>query len=202
MLSCVILSTLITYLNFSSILCVSVQSIMLLSGIFLIIFHPQFRFQIDKFLLIGAILALIGGIVLQFSFIPGLVLFLFAYSSYLIYFKLGSPWFSSKLFLLFNLAIGLSVLIIIVTKVDIVLSLAITFFVGVLVALASQAMSKAIYTKSKSYYLVAVGAWLIFVHDGLIGLNTFAFKIPHSHSIIVLFYGLGQYLIINNTKSS
>jgi uncharacterized membrane protein YhhN len=200
MLLSILVSTIITYQENTpdvNIVCYLSEALTMLCGICLIISNKYFLIKEDMFLLLGAIMSLLGGFILPFSFILGLVIFLLAYASYLVYFKLGTPWFSSKLFLLFNLSIALTILAIIVIKVDLVLALAITLFVGVITVMVSQSMSKALIIKSKHYPLVVLGAWLIFIHDGIIGLDTFAFKIPNSSWIVIVLYGIGQYFITN-----
>ncbi len=51
-------------------------------------------------------------------------------------------------------------------------------------------------TSSASFQLVAIGAILFALSDGLIAMNKFAFEIPFERILIMSFYMTAQYLIV------
>ena len=157
--------------------------------------YPRWRIYV-----IAALVFSWGGDVFLISsdwFIPGLVSFLIAHIFYIIaYQKTGAATGELRPLDIIKFVIYGAVLIWVIYPGLGDLLIPVLIYALVLLAMGVWAHKRRGETSSGSFQLVAIGAILFVLSDGLIAINKFAFEIPAERILIMSIYMTAQYLIV------
>jgi uncharacterized membrane protein YhhN len=169
--------------------------------ILIIIFILNFRNTFNKLsalVLAGLFFSWAGDIVLDFSFIPGLVCFLLAQVMYLIAFFLTpgeNVIFHSKYFLLIPVILYGTGLVYYLYNDLGDMKLPVIIYAFVILTMLAAAINRFKKVNKISYWLVLAGAILFVISDSVIAVNKFSQPIKASSLIIMSTYITAQFLI-------
>jgi len=159
---------------------------------------PRYRWSI----IIGLIFSMAGDTFLMLPrdyFIQGLASFLLAQCIYLFAFTTDSRFASKPLpFFIFG-AVGMIVVLSIWSGIPPALRLPVLIYAGMLLTMASQAVSRALHLKTPLAYAAAIGAILFILSDSLLALRKFGYTIPYSRLLVLGPYFAAQWLISIST---
>ncbi|MGB5290760.1 MAG: lysoplasmalogenase [Lysobacterales bacterium] len=157
--------------------------------------YPRWRFYV----MAALVFSWAGDVFLISSewFIAGLVSFLIAHIFYIIaYQKTGAATGELKtLDVVKFVAYGVVLIWVIYPGLDDLL-IPVLIYALVLLAMGVWAHKRRGATSSDSFQLVAIGAILFALSDGLIAINKFAFEVPFERILIMSIYMTAQYLIV------
>ncbi len=157
--------------------------------------YPRWRFYV----MAALVFSWAGDVFLISSewFIAGLVSFLIAHIFYIIaYQKTGAATGELKtLDVVKFVAYGVVLIWVIYPGLDDLL-IPVLIYALVLLAMGVWAHKRRGATSSASFQLVAIGAILFALSDGLIAINKFAFEVPFERILIMSIYMTAQYLIV------
>lgn len=156
----------------------------------------------NQFVLAAIIFSLFGDVFLMFEgyFIQGLAAFLVAHIFYILAFRPESSRFFSKkeLFLPAVLVIiyGAILLGIVLPSVDSALKIPIVVYSLTILTMLLMALHRFGNVKTDSFWFVAIGATLFVLSDSMIAVSKFVTDFSFAGLLIMLTYGIGQYLIV------
>ncbi|MCX6330981.1 MAG: lysoplasmalogenase [Bacteroidia bacterium] len=165
--------------------------------IFIINFRNTFN-KLSALILAGLFFSWAGDIVLDFSFIPGLVCFLLAQVMYLIVFFLTpgeNIIFHSKYFLLIPVVLYGTGLVYYLYDDLGDMKLPVIIYAFVILTMLAAAINRLKKVNKISYWLVLAGAILFVISDSVIAVNKFSQPIKVSSLIIMTTYITAQFLI-------
>lgn len=153
----------------------------------------------DALLLAALALSLAGDVFLMLSgyFIPGLVAFLLAHLAYIALFRLGLPWFPSRLALAATLGLGVAMYSILwLGGLPAGLRAPVAAYVLVIALMAAQAIGRAGMHRDSAALAVALGAGFFMLSDSLLATNKFVSPVPMSQVWVLGTYYTAQVLIV------
>jgi len=167
--------------------------------IIFIINREKDHMLLNSLMMAGLFFSWAGDVVLQFSFVPGLILFLLAHIMYLSVFFLTpgkSVIFSSRKYLLIPVFLyGAGLLFFLYNDLGDMKIPVIVYSIIILTMMAG-AINRMSKVNLCSFRLVLAGAILFLISDSCIAVNKFSLQIPSSTLVIMSTYLLAQYLII------
>jgi uncharacterized membrane protein YhhN len=157
------------------------------------------RHKINGFILAALIFSWAGDVILDFSFVPGLLCFLLAHVMYAIVFykTCGNNIFSLKrMFILLPLFLyGTGLICLLYGHLD-GMRMPVIFYSIVILTMLAGAINRRERVNSLSFYLVFAGAFLFVISDSLIAVNKFGYPFSFSGIAIMTTYIAAQYLIV------
>lgn len=156
----------------------------------------------SQFILAAIIFSLLGDVFLMFEgyFIQGLASFLMAHIFYILAFRTEADRFFSKKELLVPtlgvLIYGMILLYIVLPNVDSALKLPITVYALTILTMLLMVLYRHKMVPDESFRWVIGGALLFVISDSMIAISKFVSSFPLSGVLIMLTYGIGQYLIV------
>ncbi len=165
--------------------------------IFIINLKP-FAIRLNILMLAGLLFSWAGDIILQFSFVPGLVFFLMAHVMYLVAFFLTpgkNVIFTSRFYLLIPLLLYGAVLVYFLYNDLGDMRLPVLIYAIVILTMLAGAINRLKKVNRISYYFVLTGAVLFVLSDSAIAVNKFSWDFDYSGVVIMSTYIVAQYLI-------
>jgi uncharacterized membrane protein YhhN len=157
------------------------------------------RHKINGFILAALFFSWAGDVILDFSFIPGLLCFLLAHVMYAIaFFKTcGNNIFSVKrMFILLPLILyGTGLIFLLYSHLD-GMRLPVIIYSIVILTMLAAAINRYEKVNSLSFILVFAGAILFVISDSLIAVNKFGYPFRFSGVAIMITYITAQFLIV------
>ena len=156
----------------------------------------------NQFVLAAIVFSLLGDVFLMFEgyFIQGLGAFLVAHVFYILAFRPeASRFFSKKALLLPALLViiyGAILLGIVLPNVGSALKLPITVYSLTILTMLLMTLHRFGQVPSDSFWYVIIGATLFVLSDSMIAVSRFVTPFPLAGLLIMLTYGIGQYLIV------
>ena len=156
----------------------------------------------NQFVLAAIVFSLLGDVFLMFEgyFIQGLGAFLVAHVFYILAFRPeASRFFSKKALLLPALLViiyGAILLGIVLPNVGSALKLPITVYSLTILTMVLMTLHRFGQVPSDSFWYVIIGATLFVLSDSMIAVSRFVTPFPLAGLLIMLTYGIGQYLIV------
>ncbi|MBK9374153.1 MAG: lysoplasmalogenase [Holophagales bacterium] len=153
----------------------------------------------------GLFFSLLGDVFLMLPsdrFRSGLSSFLLAHACYVFAFLTDSPPAAPAMPFLFCFAIGCAVLALLWRGIPAHLRPAVVVYVALLLAMASQAASRAVHLQTAPAVHAFVGATLFVLSDGLLAWNRFRRPVPAAQALIHGTYFPAQWLIAISTYAA
>lgn len=154
--------------------------------------------RINMLVLFGLILSWAGDMVLQFTFVPGLILFLLAQLMYLVAFFMTpgkSTIFAKRIWLLIPVLIyGAGLCLYLYGDLG-DMRLPVIVYAVVILLMLTGALNRFEKVNIHSYRLVLAGAVLFVLSDSAIAVNRFTWDFDYSGFVIMSTYIVAQYLI-------
>lgn len=156
----------------------------------LALYAPKSRYK--WVLVTGLVFCMIGDYTLQW-FIIGLTSFLIGHLFYIGAFRsvraAPAPKLAARLLLLYGIVMMLSFASVLLTRGDLVLTLAVCAYITVIVTMGQQAFR----TRQP---LIITGAMLFIVSDSVLAVNRFITALPFAHELIMLTYYSAQFFLM------
>lgn len=174
----------------------------LIIPVLMIIFLINFRHNLTKLnalILSGLLFSWAGDVIIDFSFILGLVSFLLAQIMYLSAFFLTpgkNVIFSNRFYLLIPVILFGIILIYFLYDDLADMKIPVIIYAIVILTMLAAAINRLEKVSIFSYYLVLAGAILFVISDSAIAVNKFSWHFKHSGPIIMSTYLAAQYLIV------
>jgi uncharacterized membrane protein YhhN len=166
--------------------------------VILLINLKPFENRIHTLVLLGLILSWAGDMVLQFTFVPGLILFLLAHLMYLAAFFMTpgkSTIFTKRISLLIPVLLyGAGLCWYLYGDLG-DMRLPVIVYAAVILLMLTGALNRFEKVNSRSYRLVLAGAILFVLSDSAIAINRFSWDFNYSGFVIMSTYIAAQYLI-------
>jgi uncharacterized membrane protein YhhN len=140
-----------------------------------------------------------GDIILDFSFVKGLICFLLAQVTYLFVFSLtpgSNILFKNKLYLIIPVALYGAGLIMFIYNDLQEMRLAVMVYALVILSMLASAINRLRKVNRLSYWLVLLGAVLFVISDSMIAINKFTLNFWGAEALIMATYVIAQYLIV------
>jgi len=202
----IILSVDVIFTNFENPLPYRFFSKPCIMGSLLVFFYLKSKSfnKVDRYpILLALFFMLLGDIALFyydnfFAFTTGFILFLAATIMYLIAFYSKVTYKIQAVIPYWAVVIGIciSILLLIYDGVGIFL-IPVLIFMVIAFYMAQTTYVRFGTTNKKSYYCVFIGAILFITSESIVGLSKFHGAIPFERTLIMLTYGIGNFLIIN-----
>jgi len=164
----------------------------------LLINLKPFENRINTLVLMGLIFSWAGDMVLQFTFVPGLILFLLAHLMYLAAFFMTpgkSTIFTQRIGLLIPLTLyGAGLCWYLYGDLG-DMRLPVFVYAAVILLMLTGALNRFEKVNLRSYRLVLAGAILFVLSDSAIAINRFTWDFDYSGFVIMSTYIAAQYLI-------
>jgi uncharacterized membrane protein YhhN len=157
-----------------------------------------FANRLNILMLAGLLFSWAGDVIIQFSFIPGLVFFLAAHLMYLTAFFLTpgrNVIFTSRFYLLIPLLLCGAGLVYYLYGDLGDMRLPVIIYAVVIITMLAGAVNRLEKVSSISYWLVLAGAILFVLSDSAIAVNKFSRDFEYSGIVIMSTYIAAQYLI-------
>ncbi|MFH0842229.1 MAG: lysoplasmalogenase [Bacteroidota bacterium] len=166
--------------------------------VILLINLKVFTNLISTLMLLGLIFSWAGDMVLQFTFVPGLILFLLAHVMYLAAFFMTpgkSIIFTKRIGLLIPVLLyGAGLCLYLYGDLG-DMRLPVIVYAAVILLMLTGALNRFEKVNGPSYRLVLAGAALFVLSDSAIAVNRFTWDFDHSGFVIMSTYIAAQYLI-------
>lgn len=171
----------------------------LIIPVLIVIYLFNAAHKLNVFILAALILSWAGDVILDFSFIPGLLCFLLAHVMYATaFFKTsGESVLSHKpVFLVLPLVLyGAGLVFVLYDHLD-GMRLPVIIYALVILIMLTGAINRYWKVSRLSFVLVFTGALLFVISDSLIAVNKFGFPFRFSGTAIMITYIAAQYLIV------
>jgi uncharacterized membrane protein YhhN len=171
----------------------------LIIPVLILIYLLNARHKMNGFILAALIFSWAGDVILDFSFIPGLLCFLLAHVMYIIaFFKTcGNSIFKIKrVFILLPLILyGTGLVFLLYGHLD-GMRLPVIIYSVVILTMLAGSINRRERVNSLSFNLVFTGALLFVISDSLIAVNKFGYPFRFSGIAIMTTYIVAQYLIV------
>lgn len=167
----------------------------------LLTFHKSLFIEKKRWLLAAAIFSLTGDVLLMGPsswFVPGLGAFWVAHACYLGLMTRDTAWWPRPGALVFTGSLGLAMLVVLWPGLPSGLHVPVVLYVGVIAAMAGQALGRAAMLGSTHARRMAVGAVAFLISDALLGFNRFVMPLPWSPLGVLGAYYLAQALLVLN----
>jgi len=146
----------------------------------------------------GLVFSWAGDIIIDYSFIFGLVGFLMAHVMYLTAFFLTpgrNVIFRERIFILIPILLAGALLIYILNDDLGDMRVPVVIYAAVILTMLASAFNRVNKVNRQSYWLVLAGAFLFVISDSAIAINRFTWDFNYSGPIIMSTYLAAQYLI-------
>jgi uncharacterized membrane protein YhhN len=171
----------------------------LIVPVLIIIYLLNAHHKLNIFILAALIFSWAGDIILDFSFIPGLLCFLLAHVMYATaFFKTSGESLLSRKPILLILPLvlyGAGLIFLLYDHLD-GMRLPVIIYALVIMTMLAGAINRYSKVNRVSYLLVFAGALLFVISDSLIAVNKFGFPFRFSGTAIMITYIAAQYLIV------
>ena len=131
-------------------------------------------------------------------FVPGLVSFLLAHLCYIALFRLGVPWFPSRLALALTVLLGAVMYAVLWDSLPSALLLPVAVYVSAISLTVAQALGRAQVLGDPGARAVALGACLFMCSDTILALNKFVSPLPMASFWVLLTYFAAQILMASH----
>ncbi|OFY68127.1 MAG: hypothetical protein A2V64_07800 [Bacteroidetes bacterium RBG_13_43_22] len=154
--------------------------------------------RLNLLVIAGLLFSWAGDMVLQFTFIPGLILFLMTHVMYLTVFIITpgkNVIFTKRSYLLIIVLIYGALLVYLLYGDLGDMRLPVLVYAIIILAMLAAAINRLEKVNRPSYWLVLAGAILFVISDSAIAINKFSWDFNYSSVVIMLTYIAAQYLI-------